>query len=135
MRGLRWFLFGSAACGLLAMLEGKPAHAAPFCVQTESVPAECLYFDSAACAARAKQINGYCTVNAAELRLAPDIGHYCLITSGPVSSCLYADSSSCDAEAKRQHGVCVSAPARSESPPPDAYRATRPLTVGGGVRN
>ena len=111
-----------------------PAAAAPYCVQTEGVGPQCLYFDPASCDVRAKQINGYCTVNAAELSIPPGIGHYCLLSSGNVASCFYLDSDSCNAESKRHHGVCVSAAARDESPPADPFRHTRPLTAGGGVR-
>lgn len=111
------------------------AAAAPYCVQTEAVGPQCLYFDAASCAVRAKQVGGYCTINSAELHIAPGIGHYCLLTSGNVASCLYANSDSCEEQAKRQHGVCVAAPARDESPAPDPYRHIRPLTVGGGARN
>jgi hypothetical protein len=129
---MRWLLNAVMAGGLAAAI--PCAIAAPFCVRTEAVPPECLYFDAASCNTRAHQMNGSCSINLAELHIAPGIGHYCLITSGPVSSCLYPDASSCDAEARRQNGVCVSAPARSESPPPDPYRIIRPLTVGGGAR-
>jgi hypothetical protein len=127
---MRWLLISVIATACVAR-----ADAAPFCVQTEAVPPECLYFDAASCETRARQMKGQCTVNTAELHVAPGIGHYCLITSGPVTSCLYLDASSCDAEAKRQHGVCVSQPARAESPSPDPYRIIRPLTAGGGARD
>jgi hypothetical protein len=120
-----------AAVGLAA---APGANAAPFCVQSGAVPPQCLYFDAASCDARARQMNGSCTTNPAELRVSPGPGHFCLITSGPVSSCLYFDGASCDVEAKRQHGVCIEQPARSESPPPDPYRQIRPLTAGGGAR-
>jgi len=111
-----------------------PAIAAPYCVQTEAVPPQCLYYDAVACDARARQINGYCSVNAAELSIAPGIGHFCMLTSGNVSTCYYLDAESCNAEARRQHGVCVAAPARDESPAPDPFRHIRPLTAGGGAR-
>ena len=111
------------------------AFAAPFCVQTEALPPQCLYFDAASCATNARQMHGSCGVNTAELHIAPGLGHYCLVTSGLVSSCVYLDGSSCDVEAKRQHGVCVTEPARAESPPPDPYRMIRPLTAGGGARD
>jgi hypothetical protein len=116
-------------------LLGQGASAAPYCVQTESIPPQCLYYDAASCAARAKQMNGYCSVNTAELRIAPAIGHFCLLASGNVATCYYPDDTSCEAEARRQRGVCVPAPARDESPPPDPYRHIRPLTVGGGARD
>jgi hypothetical protein len=123
---------------LLAMMVlpiSRLAIAAPFCVQTEAVPPQCLYYDAATCNARAKQMSGYCTVNTAELHIAPGIGHFCLLTSGNVSTCLYPDADSCNAEARRQNGLCVAAPARDESPAPDPYQHIRPLTVGSGARN
>ena len=123
--------------GLLAalvLMTAQTAAAAPYCVQTEAVGPQCLYFDAASCDTRAKQIGGYCSVNTAELHIAPGIGHYCLLTSGNVARCFYPDSDGCNVEARRQHGVCVSAPARDESPAPDPFRHTRPLTVGGGAR-
>jgi hypothetical protein len=119
---------------LLAMAASQTAVAAPYCVQTEAIAPQCLYFDPASCDARAKQIGGYCSINTAELHIAPGVGHFCVLTSGNVANCYYSDSDSCHAEAKRQHGLCVSAPARDESPAPDPYRHIRPLTVGGGAR-
>ena len=123
-----------AAFAVAVMPFAPGAHAAPFCVQTQGVPPQCLYVDSASCDAYARRVGGYCTVNMAELQIAPGIGHFCLLTAGPVASCFYADSPSCEAEAKRQHGVCITAPSRAESPPPDPFRSIRPLTVGGGAR-
>jgi len=119
--------------GLLAVIQ--PAAAAPYCVQTEAITPQCLFYDAASCQARAKQMGGYCSVNTAELHIAPGIGHYCLLTSGNVSNCFYPDAESCEGEARRQHGVCVAVPARDESSTADPYRHTRPLTVGGGARN
>jgi hypothetical protein len=120
---------------MAAMAASRLAIAAPYCVQTEALPPQCLYYDAASCNARAKQMQGYCSVNTAELQIAPGIGHFCLLTSGNVSTCLYPDSDSCNAEARRQNGVCVEAPARDESPAPDPYRHIRPLTVGSGEKN
>ena len=126
-----WRLALLAMAGLPVSL---PAIAAPYCVQTEAVPPQCLYYDAASCNARAKQMQGYCSINTAELRIAPGIGHFCMLTSGNVATCLYPDADSCNAEARRQSGVCVAAPARDESPPPDPFRHIRPLTVGGGAK-
>jgi hypothetical protein len=132
MRRQLWLLLALTA---VASQLGQSAVAAPYCVRTEAVPPQCLYFDAASCDARAKQINGYCTINTAELHIAPGIGHFCLLTSGNVANCFYPDAGSCDVEARRQHGVCVAAPSRDESPGPDPYRHTRPLTAGGGARD
>jgi len=130
MRGF----FSSALSILTAGLAVPAAIAAPFCVQTQAVPPQCLYMDAPSCDAAAKHMNGYCSINTRELHIAPGVGHFCLVTSTLVSSCVYPDATSCDADAQRQHGVCVAEPARSESPPPDPFRAIRPLTVGGGAR-
>jgi hypothetical protein len=118
---------------LLVSLGVAGASAAPFCVQTEAIPPQCLYFDAPSCDAAAKRMNGYCSINSHELHIAGGIGHFCMVTSTLVSSCVYPDNTSCEADAQRQHGVCVTEPTRAESPPPDPFRATRPLTVGAGA--
>lgn len=123
------------AIGLAFWHLGQSADAAPYCVQTEAIPPQCQYFDPASCDARAQQMGGYCSVNTAELQVAPGVGHFCELLSGNVANCLYPDYDSCNLRAKREHGVCVAAPARDESPPPDPYRHIRPLTVGSGVRD
>jgi hypothetical protein len=120
---------------LTAILASSPALAAPFCARSDSVPPQCLYVDPASCDAAAKRMNGYCSVNTQELHIAGGVGHFCLVTSTLASSCVYPDESSCDAEAQRQHGVCVAEPTHAESPAPDPYRSTRPLTVGAGARD
>ena len=107
-----------------------PVLASPFCVQTQSIPAQCMYVDAAQCNARAAQLGGTCTVNPTEVHVAPGLGHFCLLTSGLVSSCAYADREGCDREARHQQGVCVQAPGRPESPGPDPFRDVRPLMVG-----
>src|ERR1700753_915764 len=56
---------------LAALPVARLAFAAPYCVQTEAIPAQCLYYDAASCNARAKQMQGYCSVNTAELNIAP----------------------------------------------------------------
>jgi hypothetical protein len=132
-RSMRLCRLKMLAIAVLPLCE--PAIAAPYCVQTEAIPPQCLYYDATSCNARAKQMAGYCTVNTAELQMPAGIGHFCLLTSGNVSVCLYPDADSCNAEARRQNGVCVAAPARDESPAPDPYRHIRPLTVGSGARN
>lgn len=114
---------------------GQQAFAAPYCVQTEAIPPQCLYFDPASCDERAKQMGGYCSVNTAELQAPPGIGHFCELLQGNVGNCFFPDYDSCNLRAKRDHGVCVAAPARDESSAPDPYRHIRPLTVGSGARD
>jgi hypothetical protein len=114
---------------LLLILPG-PAIAAPFCVQTEALPPQCIFYDSGSCQQRATQLNGNCVVNGNEVRLTPSIGHYCLVTGGSAAECIYVDINSCDKEARRQQGACIIAPGRSESPTPDPYALTRPSNAG-----
>jgi hypothetical protein len=116
---------------VLALVVPLPAGAAPFCVHTESVPPQCIYYDAGSCNQRAAQMGGQCSVNPNDVRLTPSIGHYCLVTSGMASLCIYTDQTSCQQEAQRQRGACIIAPARPESPAADPYRDTRPSNAGG----
>lgn len=117
--------------GLVILAIPLPVSAAPYCVQTQALPPQCLYFDPASCNTRAEQLRGNCTVNPDEIHVTPGLGHYCLMTSGEVSSCIYADRDDCDREAIHQQGVCIESPNRPESPAPDPYRDIRPLLSGG----
>jgi len=132
MRGvIRWFAVLGFA-GLASQMAPPTALAAPFCVQTQALPPQCMYYDAASCEQRANQLGGLCSVNRKEVRVRPGLGHYCLLTSGLVSSCIYADRGTCQRDAVQQHGACVDTPARPESPAPDPYRDVRPSMVGGG---
>jgi hypothetical protein len=114
----------------LLLILPVPAIAAPFCVQTEALPPQCIFYDSGSCQQRATQLNGNCVVNGNEVRLTPSIGHYCLVTSGSAAECIYVDITSCDKEARRQQGACIVAPGRPESPTPDPFALTRPSNAG-----
>ena len=121
----------ATVAGLVLLVAPLPVAAAPFCVQTQAIPPQCLYFDAQSCNDRARQMGGTCTVNTEEAHISAGLGHYCLFTSAQVSACIYPERDACDAEAKHQHGVCVAAPNATESPAPDPYRDVRPLMVGG----
>jgi hypothetical protein len=114
----------------LALLIAPPAIGAPFCVRTQVVPPQCIYFDAAECNNRAREMGGWCSANQSELPVSIALGHYCLITSGRASACIYLDLGSCDVEARHQQGVCVPAPNRPESPAADPYRDIRPSMAG-----
>ncbi len=75
--------------GLLLTAAPMPAEAAPFCVQTEAVPPQCIYFDAGSCNKRAIQLGGTCSANESEVQLSGAIGHYCLVTSSLASLCIY----------------------------------------------
>jgi hypothetical protein len=108
-----------------------PVLAAPFCVQTQAVPPQCIFFDASACNERARQLQGYCSVNEAEVHVSAGLGHYCLLTSSQVSMCIYPSRDNCERDARQQHGVCIDAPSRPESPAADPYRDIRPSMAGG----
>ena len=107
-----------------------PVFAAPFCVETEALPPQCMYYDAASCESRAQQLNGQCSVNRSEATIPPGLGHYCLLTSTMVSQCIYADRANCERDAKVQGGACVITPTRPESPAADPYHDIRPSMAG-----
>ncbi len=117
---------------LLLAVPGS-AIAAPFCIQTEALPPQCIYYDAGSCNQRAQSMNGTCSINPNDvaIRLTPSIGHYCLVTSGMASLCIYPDQDTCQKEAARQQGACIIAPGRPESPAADPYRDVRPGNAGG----
>jgi hypothetical protein len=108
-----------------------PVLAAPFCVETQAVPPQCIYYDAALCQKDADHQGGLCAVNGSEVTVSPGLGHYCLLTSTLVSSCIYADRANCERDARVQHGACIDAPERPESPAADPYRTVRPSMAGG----
>ena len=105
--------------------------AAPFCVQTQAIPPQCLYFDAGECGKRATQMGGICVVNPAEFHVSGTLGHYCLLTSDRVMSCIYTDPGTCAAEAQHQHGACILAPERPESPARRSVSRGAPSMAGG----
>jgi hypothetical protein len=120
-----------AAAAVLALAAPPIALAAPFCVQTQAIPPQCIFVDAGSCNERATQLGGTCTINPGEVHVSAGLGHYCLLTSSRVSDCIYADRGACESEAQHQHGVCIDAPNRPESPRADPYRDIRPSMVGG----
>ena len=119
----------AAAVGLCGT-SSHGAAAAPFCVRTQAIPAQCLFFDAAQCEKRAREMGGICEANIKETPVGINVGHYCLVTSAKASLCIYLDYASCEVEARHQQGVCVEAPNRPESPAADPYRDIRPSMAG-----
>jgi hypothetical protein len=122
--------FPGRLIALLFLMLPAAATAAPFCVETQAIPRQCIYFDAASCNQRARQMGGYCSANESEVHATAGLGHYCLLTSSEVSMCIYTDRSECDREAAHQHGVCVQATTLPESPGADPYRDIRPSMAG-----
>lgn len=107
------------------------AVAAPFCVETDAIPPQCIFYDAAQCNKRAAEMGGQCTVDSSQVQVSTGIGHYCLLTSSKVTYCVFAGRDDCDREAKHQQGVCIQAPGSPEAPGADPYRNVRPLMAGG----
>lgn len=114
------FRFGWAA---IMVAIASPALAAPFCMQSQSLPPQCNYYDANECQKDAGRQGGVCSANPQQLALQPGIGQYCVVTSGGVSACIYSDRSTCMAEAARQNGACTQAPNVAPSGSPDPYSA------------
>ena len=124
---------GPAMAALIGfgLLAGHQLAAAPFCVRTDAIPPQCIFFEAASCNTRAMQMGGTCVPNPAEWPVTVGSGHFCLLTSSRVASCIYVDAGTCAIDAHHQQGVCVPAANRPESPAPDPYRDIRPSMAGG----
>jgi hypothetical protein len=92
---------------LLGILMPAAGHAAPFCLQSEAIPPQCIYYDAALCAKDAGKQGGECSANKNEFRLALNVGKYCMVTSQRASLCIYASIDSCLKAATAQGGACV----------------------------
>jgi hypothetical protein len=127
-RGDSMRLFGiprTAHFGWAVILAGTagPAFAAPFCIENQSMPPQCNYYDASECQYDAVRQGGVCSANPGELTLQAGIGQYCVTTSYGASACVYPDRGSCMAEAARQHAACTAAPNVAPGKSPDPYSA------------
>lgn len=111
---------------LAATLPAPSALAAPFCMQTQSIPPQCIYFDASNCRRDAQRQQGFCVVNPQEVTLAPGTGAYCLIGSGGAASCDFQDIRDCSREAAHQNAVCVQAPPQAAGNIPNPYQYLGP---------
>ena len=91
----------------LGILMPAAAHAAPFCLQSQAIPPQCIYFDANLCAKDAARQGGECSGNKEELSLVPNVGKYCVVTSQKASLCIYASLDSCQKAAQSQGAVCM----------------------------
>lgn len=113
-----------ASAVLLGLLASAGAHAAPFCLGTQSVPPQCIYFDADSCRKEAGRQGGVCSANPQEVRVSSNIGQFCVMTSQQVSLCIYLDRGTCEIAAAHQHGACVSSPGVAPSGAPDPFSST-----------
>jgi len=114
----------------MAVLPTPAALAAPFCLETQTVPPQCVYFDANDCRREADHQHGFCVANPQEVGLTPSVGAYCVVTSGQASACDYQDASACSREATRQGGICVASPVVPATPNP---AQSRPADANQGV--
>jgi len=111
---MRWL----GAVLLLLLLPAGPAAAAPYCVASQGVPAQCIHHDVAQCRADARRMKGVCSLNPAEVTLAGG-ENFCVVRNGPAVQCLYPDRRSCERTAGREGGICVDARGGAIRPDPD----------------
>jgi len=97
------------------------AAAAPFCMRSQVMTPQCIYYDAGECERDARRQNGYCDANPAELPVASGTGQYCVVTSGHASVCAYFDRSTCAQDAERQNGACTNAVKIAPARTPDPY--------------
>ncbi|PPQ27102.1 hypothetical protein CCS01_28645 [Rhodopila globiformis] len=98
--------------------------AAPFCLTSQVLQPQCIYYDAQLCARdAAQQKNAVCSANPAEMPLSANVGQYCVVTSARSSNCTYADRQTCARAATEQRGTCVIAPTRQSVGAPDPYSA------------
>ena len=105
------------AAAVLAVLLAPPVTpAAPFCVQTQAIPPQCIFVDAGSCNERATQMGGTCYGQSRRSAGVPRIGP--LLSAHVLAglACIYADRGACDREAQHQHGVCVDAPSTAGEP-------------------
>lgn len=114
-------------CGILLAAAPAPTLAAPFCIQSQSLPPQCNYYDASECEKDAAKQGGYCNANPENARIVPNVGQYCMVTSGGATSCVYADRQSCMADAAREGGACTDAPELAPYRAPNPYSAINGL--------
>lgn len=112
---------GAAAFGLL--IGSSAALAAPFCLQTLTVPPQCMSYDANLCRNDAAKQGGWCSPNPGSTLAGTGSGQDRVVTSQGASTCAFLDRVTCDFEAARQHGVCYHDEARATGAP-DPYAAS-----------
>jgi hypothetical protein len=99
---------GSASLlAAIAVLMAQPVVAAPFCISSQVLPPQCIYYDAQQCNKEAQRQGAVCGTNPADVKLTDGPGQFCVVTSGRFSVCAYLDRPTCEQEAARQHGTCA----------------------------
>ncbi|HTK85375.1 MAG TPA: DUF3551 domain-containing protein [Patescibacteria group bacterium] len=82
------------------------AHSAPFCVEGDGIPQQCVYYDTKQCWQDANRQKARCSVNIAELNLSEADNSICMVDSARMPVCGYQNLDNCQAEARKQNAVC-----------------------------
>lgn len=110
---------------ILAVFFSSSANAAPFCMEINGLPDECIYYDPDLCLARARTQNGICSPNSREIRFDGGAGSYCLVLSGGSAECHYTDFRSCQQVARNNKALCERNPRRRQ--PSEPFKFDRDL--------
>src|SRR5579863_4136457 len=62
-----------------ALIMPVAAQAAPFCIQSQGLPAQCIYYDAGDCQREANRQGAICTASPDEVTLSTNLGQYCLV--------------------------------------------------------
>lgn len=82
------------------------ARSAPFCIEGDGVPSQCVYFDTRQCWQDADRQKGICSANLSELNLSEADNSICMVDSARVPVCGYQNLQSCQNEARKRNAVC-----------------------------
>lgn len=99
-----FFLVLAAVCCLWIFSTG--ALAAPFCVESQGLPAECWFHDVVSCRQEAAKRNGHCSLNQDEVKISDQGAPFCIIDAGMVPVCAFEGGDTCDQEAAKRNAVC-----------------------------
>ena len=123
------------AAGLLYLTCAGAAFAqgAPWCVSTQALPPQCMFYDPRQCQLVAGQQGGVCLPNSNVQAVRSAQGQYCLVIAGAAPACHYVDEGQCDTVARQQGGACVlSSEATGPNLAPNPYHQITPSLAGTG---
>lgn len=84
------------------------AYGAPFCIESQGLPAECWYYDMRTCREEADKKGSLCTANPQEISFKDQSVPFCIIDPGMKPVCAFQSRDSCQQEAaRRDNSVCV----------------------------
>lgn len=109
------------------------AQGAPWCVSTQALPPQCIFYDPRQCQLVAGQQGGVCLPNGNVETVRSELGQYCLVVAGARPACNYVDQNTCNRDATQQGGACVLASeAAGPNLAPNPYYQVNPSLAGTG---